>query len=436
MAWHTPPVRRWLEIAAVVLVLGLVAGGAAADRAADLLAKADQVTAEVVKLRGLARLETIKRGVLDKPAVEKRIRERINSEYSPQQIQAEALALKRFGLLEPDVDYLELVTKLLTSQVAGFYDPFTRELYIAKWASFGGDMLLAHEIDHALQDQHFGLRKFLFAARDNADATAARQALVEGDGTALMMEFLFAKMGKAPPWGEPGIAAQIEKMMAAQARSIKGAPMALREAMIFPYAAGVRFVAHFRRHQGWKAIDKMYARPPLSTEHILHPETYVEYEKPVVIKASVPASMVGFKMAYDNVSGEKALAVLLEAHGLDAERAAAAAAGWGGDRTVILTPPGFSGAVGATVAVVASVWDAEADAIEHFEALSHVIGSLAGKGSVPVVGNQPKRMIRYRDKAGAVVSVQRDGDAVVLIIGAPPAHEPDIRAAALAWPRT
>lgn len=425
---------RWAVSAAVAVTLGL-AGAAAADTAEELLAKADQITARVVELRGLARLKPIKKGVLDRPAIEKRLRERIAAEYSPAEIAAEALALKRFGLLEPDVDYLELVTSLLKSQVAGFYDPFAEELYIARWASFGGDMLMAHEIDHALQDQHFGLRKFLLASRDNADATAARQALVEGDGTALMMEYLFAKMGKSPPWGEPGVAAQIQKMMASQAGQIKGAPLALREAMIFPYAAGVRFVAHFRRHHSWKAIDKMYAKPPLSTEHILHPESYVRYEKPVSIKASVPKAMLGFKLAYDNVSGEKALAVLLEAHGVGDERAATAAAGWGGDRTVVMTPPGFSGATGASVGVLASVWDAEADAVEFFEALSHAMTSLAGAGSAPVVGNQPKSLLRYRDASGAVVTAHRDGDRVILIVGAPPALEPDIRAAALAWPR-
>jgi hypothetical protein len=419
----------------VLSAICLVGEVAAQDRAAKLLAEADRVTAEVVKLRGLARLKTIKRGVLDKPAIEVRIRERIRTEYKPEEIAAEALALKRFGLLPPAVDYLELVTRLLTSQVAGFYDPFTEELYIARWASAGGDMLLAHEIDHALTDQHFDLEKLLKGERDNSDATAARQALVEGDGTALMMEYLFSKMGKSAPWGEPGVAAQIEAMMNTQASQIKGAPPALRAAMIFPYAAGVRFVAHFRRHQPWSAIDVMYRKPPLSTEHILHPETYEAYEKPVFIKASVPAVMVGYKLAYNNVSGEKALSVMLEVHGVDAATAAVAAAGWGGDRTVVLTPPGFSGQLGAAVAVVASAWDAEADAIEFFEALSHALPSIAGKGSAPVVGNEPKRLIRYRDKAGAVVTAHRAADQVVLIVGAPPAREPDIRAAALKWPR-
>lgn len=425
-----------MRVILVVCALCLVTDAAAQDRAAELLAEADRVTQKVVELRGLARLKAIKRGVLDKPEVAARIRERIKSEYSPAEITAESLALKRFGLLEPDVDYPELVTRVLTSQVAGFYDPFTQELYIARWAVAGGDMLLAHEIDHALGDQHFDLRKFLRAERHNSDATAARQALVEGDGTALMMEYLFSKMGKSAPWGEPGVAAQIEAMMKSQAQSIKGAPRALRAAMIFPYATGVRFVAHYRRHHGWSAIDKMYGKPPLSTEHVLHPDSYDEYEKPVFIKASVPPAMVGYKLAYDNVSGEMALAVMLEVHGVSPGVAAAAAAGWGGDRTVVLTPPGHTGSVSAAVAVLSSDWDAEADAIEFFEALSYALPSIAGRGSAPVVNNQPGRLLRYRDKAGAVVTAERDGVKVVLIVGAPPAREPDIRAAALAWPRT
>jgi hypothetical protein len=426
--------RRAL-IALVAASVALAAPAVAQQsKASELLAKADEIAGKVAKLRGLPARRPIRRGVLDREQIKKRLLQRIDEEYSPEEIAGEELALKRLGLLEPGVVYLDVVTKLLTSQVAGFYDPWEGRLYIASWASFGADMLLAHEIDHALQDQHFDLKKFMRGARDNADATAARQAVVEGDGTAVMMEFLFAQMSKSPPWGEPGVAAQIEKMMSSQAAAIPDAPFALREALVFPYAAGLRFVADFRKLHGWKTIDAIYAKPPLSTEHILHPESYRRYEKPIAIAAATPPALAGYQLRYDNVNGEKGLAILLEAHKVPRERAEEAAAGWGGDRLAVLTPPHWKGSVGGAVGLALTVWDTEADAIEFFEALSHAMPSLAGGGR-EVVGNVAGELIRYQDPAGGVATASRAGDSVVLILGAPPAREPDLRAAAMAWKR-
>lgn len=427
--------RRHLGwIALLALIVAAPARAQEASPEAELLAKAEEVTAKVAALRGLAKKRPIQRGVLDKKQIEKRLLERIAEEYTPDEIAGEELALKRLRLLEPKVDYLELVTELLTSQVAGFYDPWEGKLYIASWASFGGDMLMAHEITHALQDQHFDLKTFMRAERNNSDATAARQALVEGDGTALMMEYMFSNMGKSAPWGEPGFASQVEKMMASQAGSIAGAPLALREGLIFPYAGGLRFVAEFRKRESWSAIDAMYKKPPLSTEHILHPEAYRRYEKPIEIASRTPPQLDGYKRRYDNVSGEKGLSILLEAHGVEAERAAEAAAGWGGDRFAVFTPPHWKGSVGGAIGIAVTAWDDEADAIEFFEALSHAMPSLSGGGR-EVVGNVPGSLLRYVEPAGGVVTAGREGDVVVLILGAPPAREPDLRAAALAWPR-
>ena len=63
-----------------------------------------------------------------------------------------------------DADYGALIVDVLTEQIAGYYDPEDEKLYIAKnrpaCDAGGADMVLAHEIDHALQDQHFDLEKF------------------------------------------------------------------------------------------------------------------------------------------------------------------------------------------------------------------------------------------------------------------------------------
>ena len=45
---------------------------------------------------------------------------------------------------------------LLTEQIAGLYDPKSHEFYIADWIPMADQrMVMAHELTHALEDQHF-----------------------------------------------------------------------------------------------------------------------------------------------------------------------------------------------------------------------------------------------------------------------------------------
>src|SRR5262245_16802136 len=165
-----------------------------ADAQKDLLAKADAIAVKVSAARGLKVKRKIERGVMGKDQIRTRILARVDQEYSPAELAAEELAMKRMGMLPADADYKKIVIDLLTDQIAGFYDPWERRLYIANWNTTGIEMMddavMAHEIDHALQDQHFNLRTFMTAEAKNADATSARQALVEGDGMALMLEYV------------------------------------------------------------------------------------------------------------------------------------------------------------------------------------------------------------------------------------------------------
>src|SRR5262249_31954698 len=145
----------------------------------------------VSRIRGLPQKKPIARGVMTREEITKRLLDRIGQEYAAEDIAGEERAMKRLGLIPADADYKDLVIRLLTEQVAGFYDPYAKQLYIADW--IGDDLqkiVLAHEIDHALQDQNFGLEKFMKPDRDNDDAQLARQALVEGDGVALMIEYM------------------------------------------------------------------------------------------------------------------------------------------------------------------------------------------------------------------------------------------------------
>ncbi|HEU5061396.1 MAG TPA: hypothetical protein VFU21_32950 [Kofleriaceae bacterium] len=388
----------------------------------QLLNDADRIAAKVAELRGLAIKQPIKRGVMNKEQITERLLLRVNQEYAPDEIAKEEVALKRLGLLPPDVVYLDVVIELLKSQIAGFYDPWEKQLYIMESAGpIGGPEVMAHEIDHALQDQHFGLKKWVTEVKKNADATLARQALVEGDGTALMLEYALADKGLgAAPWGEPEYVQEQASTIRMGLVLMADVPLYLRESLVFPYVNGLKFVGSARARKSWKEIDGFYARPPLSTEHIIHPEKYDAYEKPVEIKAAVPAAIGKYRRGYDNVLGEMGLWLLLRQHGVGEGVAKGAVGGWGGDRIAVFTPPARKGEKAdwsRAIAVIYAAWDAPADADEFFAAAGQALGGLSGGGSEV---SRSEDLVAFAGGGGAVAVLEKKKDAVVLVVGAVP----------------
>jgi hypothetical protein len=403
------------------LALLAASGTGAADDHAKLLADADRIAGEVSKLRGLKIRRAIKRGVMNKQQLEERLLERVREDYQPEELANEERALKRLGLIPVGVSYIKVVIDLLKSQIAGFYDPSDRQLYLSEETG-GGEEVMAHEIDHALQDQHFDLKRWMTADKKNADATLARQALVEGDGTVLMFEFLTGKT----TWDDTDFVAKMAGGMRAGMVMMGDVPLSLKESLVFPYVNGLKFVAHTRATRPWRAIDAMYRRPPLSTEHIVHPEKYDSYERPIEVRAAVPRALELYGRGYDNVMGEMTLWLLLRQHGVDEAVAKAAVAGWGGDRIQVFSAPGiYAPYIATTVAVVYTVWDTEPDAVEFAQALTAALPALSG-GTPTAPGPGGVTQVTARD--GSLVVLERHGDAVLLLIGALPSTADDLRA--------
>ena len=407
---------------------------------AKLLAETDAIAATVSKLRGLPVKRPLVRSVVTREQVTRRVLERMDEEKSAQEILAEQRAFQRLGLLPAEFDYKKLVLDLLTEQIAGFYDPKPKALYLADWLPVETQkMVMAHEIDHALQDQSFDLLAFLLAEEKNADATLARQALVEGDGVALMIEYIIAQLAPdavAAIWAEPAIVDTMSAQLSSQqgGAELARAPRVVREALLFPYLDGLRFVAAARRTGAWSVIDAMFARPPASTEQILHPEKYVTGEAPHALAARKLPALVGHTPLWENVMGELMVRVLLEEHGVSADTARKAAAGWGGDRLQVLAPaPGKdSGAPTDLVAVWWTSWDTEQDAGEAQAALSSAARTFASSRSKVNEGAYAP----YRDATGDVTFVERRGTRIVVVFGAPPDAVKKLRADAWRAPRT
>ena len=387
----------------------------------ELLSHTDEVAAHVANVRGLKLKHKIPNEVVDHAELRKRLIAEAAEDKTAAETVAEGLALQRWGFVPLDYDYGARLLDLLSDQIAGYYDPKTKKLTVLDtagddpaWAS----MVLSHELDHGLQDQTFDLEKFEKLPDDESDAALARHALVEGDGVALMLEIAFGAEGVKNPWADPAVAgAVVDSMNRQDAPGAKPdlmaeAPLALREAMLFPYRDGFAFVAALRRNRPWSAIDAAFKRPPRSTEQILHVDKYLSDDKPIPVIAGTPPT--GYTIFDTEVWGELGIRSFLRTFGVSDEVSGRAAAGWGGDRAVVLATPGETNPR-RMIGVARFEWDSEIDAREAQNALEHAVDAM----TVGALLAQNGERTQWLGLDGRINTVGRKGSTVMLIIGAP-----------------
>ena len=402
-----------------VLALVAVAATARADDTtlAALLARTDAVAKEVAKIRGLPLRRAIENEVVDRDELHARLAKMASDRKTAAETTAEGTALARWGMIPLGIDYTQEMVELLTEQIAGYYDPETKKLTISKSAGDDpswAEMVLAHELDHGLQDQAFDLHTFEDLPDTEGDAALARHSLVEGDGIALMVEVLLARRGITAPWANPQIATNLEKAMTQTGDTLDKAPLAIRETMLFPYREGFAFVAALRRKKPWTAVDAAFKHPPRSTEQIMHPERYLAGDEPIAITARTPVALAGYTLLHSTVWGELGFELFLRSHHLEDAMAARAAAGWGGDRVIALARPGDTHPEHA-VGLARFDWDSEADAVEAYDAAVRAIDDAVVGGTIE--RGDPRT--RWLALDGTQAWVERRGSALVLALGVP-----------------
>src|SRR5579875_403298 len=186
------------------------------------------------------------------------------------------------GLYDPGVDLRHATLQAWREHVVGFYDSADSAMVLVH-KPFGlanlelfpairqppRTVLLAHEFTHALQDQNFALTRRLASLSNNDDRALALKSVAEGDATI---------SGYACWWGsvDPAKLDQLVGRYAALAASSRrgGDSSSLPGPLIFQYAYGVPFVAQAYRRGGWRAVDRLYRDPPVSTQQLMHPQLY------------------------------------------------------------------------------------------------------------------------------------------------------------------
>jgi hypothetical protein len=344
-------------LALLLLLSGGCASASLPDPSAAEPAAVERIKMGVSALRGLEFKSDVPVEVKSRAEMLRAFEDDIADEYGEEGLAQKALAYGKLGLIPEKVDLKKALLEFYGAEVVAFYDPRTKKLVMPDRAAGAGEdmpLVLAHELTHALQDQHFPVLEKLIHASDD-DGDLALRAVVEGDAT--LAGYSYAGAGRRALFE---LARKFEEEMRQSMPSFGGVPEALVEEMLFPYYGGAALVARALEERGWAGVDALYAAPPLSTEQVLHPEKYFTAPDPpsdVVLGGLAAAFPDDWKELENNVLGELMTRVLFERF-LPKEDARIAAEGWDGDRFIAY-------ARGDAVAFVwASVWDSERDAEE------------------------------------------------------------------------
>lgn len=312
------------------------------------------------------------------PKLEERSREEIRAfldkqfaeANTAQEIAGTQAVYRLLGMIPDTLDLGKFLLGLLNEQVAGYYDPSAKTLYIPKGTPASQvQTVVSHELVHALQDQYLNLDS-IQKVRGEHDQQAAAQAVIEGQATWVQIK---TSLGGADMGSQlPGLWDRFRQSIRDNLRTqpmIASAPPVIQETLIFPYLNGAEFMNSFERHRPGKVP---YDAMPQSTEQIIYPDLYFRSPPDAPTHVELPAPR-NATLVYSNDLGEFETRILLGEHLNDDAEATRAAAGWDGDRYQLVRTPRGEGLAWLTV------WDTPVDAAEFASAMGQVIAKRHGE---------------------------------------------------------
>lgn len=263
------------------------------EQAEQLFRDVDTILDFASKDTNLPIRHEVKRRLASREEVVSYLQKNMAEDKDVQRLRRTELVLKKFGLLPKDFNLQTFLVSLLEEQVAGYYDAKTKTVNLLDWVV--PDLqkpVLAHELTHALQDQSFGLDKWLKRGDEDLDAkkdlkpdditkdeySEARQAVVEGQAMVVLIDYMLAPMHRTVA-NSPEVVETLNESMAtgtADSKIYQNAPVFMKEALTFPYRYGVEFEAELLREQGKeKAFTATFENPPQTSREIMEPQTYI-----------------------------------------------------------------------------------------------------------------------------------------------------------------
>jgi hypothetical protein len=268
-------------IAAPLLLASLLAGAAAqpdpqperlTPQQAEALVR--EVSAAVEQLRALKFKTPVKMEVIEPAAARESFKAKIKPWVEDEARHTQA-AFVHLGLIPPHTDLITSQLDTVEKDVLGYYEPGSKVFYLLSHVS-ADDVrgVVAHELTHALEDQHYDLEAVAKRAEGDSDRATAISAVVEGSAMAVTLAYLSRQ-----PSSKKALE-QEEQNERQRARRLASAPSFTQRALLAPYFLGFTFLL---RGKPWvwqldgvayPDLDQAYREPPRSTRQILHPEQY------------------------------------------------------------------------------------------------------------------------------------------------------------------
>jgi hypothetical protein len=383
-----------------------------AGAAAEILAarRIEALTSQVGQVRELPKQREIPLNFLSAEEVETHLRRVLADPERQDFLQRQQALLAALHLLPaPGVAFPPTVQTRVSHLIA-FYDRAEAQIYVGPAGREGDppDISLIHQYAHALIDQHFNLSALTQDA-PNADAARARDALLEGDATAVLALERFGGVEQAD------LDALALHLSEAELSDYEGylTSRAMRDVFVFPYREGARFVAALLRAGWWPAVNAAYLDPPVSTEQILHPDKYILAPRDAPRAVRLPDLSEdlgeGWRLVAQDVVGELLLRAHLDQYLPSTPVAQAAAAGWDGDLAAL-----WQDVDGREVLVLRILWDSSAEANEFVRSYTTLIDRRL-RGASRVLRPIVPRGGRWWRGEGGDAYLGQEGNAVLII---------------------
>lgn len=416
-------------------------------RVAASLARVPRIAEKVAQIRDLPLKHAVPAEIQSQDAFRGYLEAQVKKELPVEKSAQSVKALVRLGFLKQAIDLGKTIEDAMVSQAGAYYDPETKKFYLVLIPDDESmlDVMSAHELTHALDDQYFDLGAYTGDAQHplTNDEQQARRFVGEGEATLVMLAYqaqtaaqqdifdpknrrieqamvsTFATLDSdelAKSAAEnPAMVSQMGPGMKASMDAMSSIPPLILDPLFSAYTKGCAAVAAVRDAGGWPAVSALYTTPPESTEQLLHPETKLigKRDRPVAITfAPLPKLFAGQTPLDTDVIGELTMAVYFKNWG--DKKPTAEVTGWGGDRYAAYLVGDH------VVGVWLTTWDTAEDA-ERFTKGYDATLAVRFPGE-PRWSSKGERGVAH--PGGTVTSFVHAGKDVAIVDGAPVASAP------------
>ncbi len=305
---------------------------------------------QVETVRGLRYTSHVDVKAITQAQMDRRLTRNFDKTYPVDFYERRSQVWGTIGVIPAGASIRDALLAFQTGQVVGFYNPANKQLvYLGDTdLSLTERFILAHELTHAIDDQHFGLGRLdSIAAKCDDEAFTAGLGCDRGERAVL----------RDP--GDPAVPVRCARRRVATVGRSTGVPPFISDLQLWPYDAGMAFIKALDDRGGTALVDKALTTFPVSSEQIIHPERWPgDSPQPVDVPDLGPALGTDWRDLDVMTVGEVWLQLMLELR-LDKGVAEQAAAGWDG-----------------------GIYRAWTDGTQHGGGPAHRVGHAAGRAGV------------------------------------------------------